>query len=138
MESLKKSEEEDKDAKDSFVDCYCKCRILKEKLELIEFNIEKIKFDFDDLPKDMLKSNNTIYYLQNLKKEEDSFVFIKDKSSVSEFGDITLKSSIGNIIESFPYSFTGKIVKKRNNQILFLTSLNEIILLTNIKDEFKN
>ena len=136
MKSPKKSDNEGKDANDSFVNCYCKCRILEEKLELIGFNSEKIKFDYNDLPKDILKKNNTIYYLQNLKKEEDAFVFIKDNSSISEFGGIALKDNVGNINEFNPYSFTGKIVKKGNNQILFLSPLNEIILLTNIKEEF--
>ena len=64
-------------------------------------------------------------------------MFIKDKSYALKSDGIALKNNPENIKEFNPYSFTGKIVKKDNNQILLLTSfLNEIIILTNIKDEF--
>ena len=118
-------------------DVYCKCKITKEKIEFLGFNNEIIKIDSNFLPKETLE-NDAFYILRHIKKEIDTFIFIKDKSSFSKTDGINLKDNIENMNRDKPYSFTGKIVQKENNIIIFLTLLNAVITLTNINDSFKD
>ena len=55
MESPKNSSEKKEEANDSFVNCFCKCKIVEDKFELLGFNNEKIKFDLSKIKKSYLK-----------------------------------------------------------------------------------
>ena len=107
--------------------------------EIITKIIGKNHYDF--LINDLNENLNKGEKLNNKKNEFENKNIINKKK---ENNIINIKSNIiilSDNIQSFNsidlYSFIGKIIKKEPEQILFLTSINKIVILTDIKQNFK-
>ena len=121
-----------------FINCYFVCKIKEGHKEFIGLNNEKIKWDFCDI-ENLVFERDKIYYFEKLLKKDKFLSFIKNISSYTKSDGVILNSNIETFNTSEPYSLTGKIIKKEKEQIFFLISaMNEIIVLTDIKNQFDN
>ena len=121
------------------VNGYFFCKIDEKEIKLIGFNEEQITFDNKEDMKDLKFENNQIYFFEKLVKKGNTLSFIKNLSSFKiDTGEI-IKNNINKYDSRIPYSLIGKIVKKTKVQIiLLLSSIEEIVIITNIGDKFIN
>ena len=135
MESLKNIIVEGKEEK--FVNCYFLCKISDGLTKFKGFNNESIKINISDL-ENIIFENNQIYYFEKLIKIGNFLYFIKGKSLIGKNDGIIITDNKTSFNNSEPYSFKGKIVKKEEKQITFLTSINKIIILLDIGSKFND
>ena len=121
------------------VNGYFFCKIQEKEIKLIGFNDEQLVFDNKEDLKDLTLENNQIYFFEKLAKKDNTLFFIKNLSTcIIGTGEI-IKNDIEKYDSRIPYSLTGKIVKKINGQIiLLLSTIEEIVIITNIEDKFIN
>ena len=121
------------------VNGYFFCKIDEKEIKLIGFNDEKLTFDNKENFKNLKFENNQIYFFEKLVKKGNTLSFIKNLSSFKKGTDEIIKNDIKKYDAGIPYSLTGKIVKKTKVQIiLLLSSIEEIVIITNIGDKFIN
>ena len=121
------------------VNGYFFCKIEEKETQLIGFNDQQLTFDNKEDFKDLIFENNKIYFFEKLVKKGNTFSFIKNVSSFKKDTGKIIKNDIKEYEVGIPYSLTGKIVKKTNVQILLLlSSIEEIVIITNIGDKFIN
>ena len=118
--------------------CYFLCKINESQIEFKGFNDESIKFDEFDSSRTKLFNNNQIYFFQRLEIEGNTCLFIKNKSTFAKSNGINLTDEIKIFNSLEPYSFIGKVIKKEEKQFIFLTSVNKIVILTNIENKLKD
>ena len=121
------------------VNGYFFCKIQEKQIKLIGFYDEQLVFDNKEDLKNLTLENNQIYFFEKLAKKDNTLFFIKNLSTcIIGTGEI-IKNDIEKYDSRIPYSLTGKIVKKTNGQIiLLLSTIEEIVIITNIGDKFIN
>ena len=121
--------------RNNFIDCYALCVIKGKEIYFKAFNDDNIKLDISE-SKELLFENNCLYFFKKLIKDENILKFVKEISYVEKSNGKNIEDNITKFTSSEPYSFSGKVIEKYNNKILFLTILKEIIILTNIGCKF--
>ena len=118
------------------VDCYFFCSIKENKANFVGFREENLKFDCDIL-NSLEFENKKMYLFKNLHKSGKDYMFTKN-STFSKTNGTIIDNKINYSIDT-PYSLTGKIIKKDKEQILLLLpKVNDIIAILNIGDKFIN
>ena len=121
------------------VNGYFFCKIEEKEIKLIGFNDEQLNFDNKEDLKNLTFENNQIYFFEKLVKKGNTLFFIKNLSSFKKDTGEIIKNDIKKYDVGIPYSLTGKIVKKTKVQILLLlSSIEEIVIITDIRDKFIN
>ena len=121
------------------VNGYFFSKIDEKEIKLIGFNEEQLTFDNKEDMKDLKFENNQIYFFEKLVKKGNTLSFIKNLSSFKNDTGEIIKNNINKYDPRIPYSLIGKIVKKTKVQIiLLLSSIEEIVIITNIGDKFIN
>ena len=121
-----------------FVNSYFLCKITDKLIEFRGFKEERLIIELSDLTNVIKLENNQIYYFEKLKKEANNLYYVKNKSKISKSNGLTIEENNINFKSSEPYSFIGKIIKKEEKQLILLTSLNKIVILVNIGENFEN
>ena len=121
-----------------FVNSYFLCKITDKLIEFRGFKEERLIIELSDLTNVIKLENNQIYYFEKLKKEANNLYYVKNKSKISKSNGLTIEENNINFQSSEPYSFIGKIIKKEEKQLILLTSLNKIVILVNIGENFEN
>ena len=103
--------------------------------------------NYDFLINDLNNNLDNGENLNNMKNEienkniiienKENIINMKSNSSFKKTNTIILIDNINSFNNSFLYSFIGKIIKKEATQILFLTSIDKIVILTEIGGKFK-
>ena len=122
--------------KNNFIDCYALCKIEGKEIYFKAFNDDSIKLDISE-SKDIFE-NNSLYFFKKLSKDKNILKFAKGISNIEKSNGKNIEDNITKFTCSEPYTFSGKVIEKFNNKILFLTTLKEIIILTNIGCKFDN
>ena len=115
MKSLSKSEQ--------YIYGYFYCEMEKGLTKFIGLDNKIVKFEEKDALSNTgtIFENSKIYLFENLKKEENLFLFIKNVSLAKKINGIFLTDDIKNFDSNDSYLFVGKIIKKEKTRILFIT-----------------
>ena len=131
MKSLSKSEQ--------YIYGYFYCKMEKGLTKFIGLDNKIVKFEEKDALSNTgtIFENSKIYLFENIKKEENLFLFIKNVSIAKKINGTFLTDDIKSFNSNDSYLFVGKIIKKEKTRILFLTQIDKLIILTNIGENFQ-
>ncbi len=124
---------------DKYIDCYFLFKKVRDKKKLIGFNNELLYNNIMDTINNHKLKDSCVYQFKRLIKEKKFVKYVKNISYI--------KKSNGNILseknllfsEAEPFSFSGKIVNIKKNEVFIIASfINKIIIISNIGDKFKS